>query len=129
MRLIYLIRNVEKALVDIEMRVPEGVKVPKGGITWWYHDHPFHIGELCIYASDRNFSGPIGVYDVDKPGQLRKLLEAFQAEDNHAKLHKLLAVLDQHGLLEKKNLSPPHGPGGMERTHLARELMRMFSSD
>jgi hypothetical protein len=127
MKTVYLVRNLEKGLVTMEMRKPDDIEFPPKGVTWWYKGNHFHIGELSVYAADRNFSGTIGVFDIDKPGQLRKLLEAYQAETRALLEHQIMVVLDSHGLRDLPNLPPPSGPGGTHRSRLAIEIARIFS--
>jgi len=126
MRLVYLIRDNEKTEVDLVFNKPVGVRVSKNATTWYYRCFSYRVGEddrRLLYSD--GWTGPIGVFDLDKPGHLKTLFGMFQSHLRSMLEHQILLAVGEHTPVELPNKPPPSGPGGHHRTPVGSAIVKV----
>ena len=126
MKLVYLMQDYEKAEVTLVFTKPVGVRVSKNITAWYFRSFAFRIGEAdgrLLYSS--GWTGPIGVFDLDKPHHLKNLFEMSQTHLRSLLEEHLLLAVGVHTPVQTPNTPPPRGPGGHSRTEVGSAIVRV----
>jgi len=123
MRLVYLTRG-EKG-IKVEYKKPPGVRVSQNHTLWFLREFSYPIGEK-VQQFHYNDLEVIGVFDLDKPKHLNRMMEVFEA---HLRQHfekAILATIDIILPVRKDNMPPPTGPGGFHFTSVGSAIAKVF---
>ena len=126
MRLVYLMRDNEKAEVSLVYKKPVGVRVSENITTWYFRSFSFLVGvdDGRLLYSD-GWTGPIGVFDLDKPEHLKVLFKMSQIHLRSMLEHHILIAVDEYFPVQISNALPPRGHGGYRRTPVGSAIVRV----
>lgn len=126
MRLAYLVINNKRTEVDLEFKKPPRVRVSEHQTTWYFQDYTFRVGECDERLFFNNlWVGPVGVFDLDKPGHLPKLFKGAQAHLRILLGQQIKQAVAEHVPLEA--LSPHLSQlGGTRKTPVGTAIYEVF---